>query len=92
MEKAESEARQFITSYLSQKLQDPGLVAEKLDAAGNLIRAGIIDSMGFLMLLAALEARFKLSLDFGDLDPEEFTTLKGLAHHTGRFISPQKGD
>ena len=44
----------------------------------DLIGSGILDSLAFLELVAALESEFNVELDFAELDPERFTTPRGL--------------
>jgi acyl carrier protein len=53
--------------------------APDLPPARNLIADGLIDSLGFLNLVGALESAFAVELDFGERDPDEFTTIGGLA-------------
>jgi acyl carrier protein len=52
------------------------------DVDESLLRLGI-DSMAFLDLVAALEERFAVTIDFTTADPEVFTTLRGLATLVG---------
>ena len=45
----------------------------------DLVGSGIMDSLAFLELVAALESEFNVdALDFAELDPERFTTPRGL--------------
>lgn len=45
----------------------------------HLLNAGVVDSLGFVNLLAAIEERFGIEIDLGDADPDEFLTVGGLA-------------
>ena len=50
----------------------------------NLIGEGVIDSLGFVQLLAELESRLGLAIDFAGLDPEEFAVVGPLSRHICR--------
>ncbi len=47
----------------------------------DLRAGGLIDSLGFIELIAAVEDELGIELDFDDLDPEEITVLGPLARH-----------
>ncbi|MGD9125200.1 MAG: phosphopantetheine-binding protein [Desulfarculaceae bacterium] len=68
----------FVRNRLVRLAQEKGLEAPTLEAQTNLLDLGILDSLGFVQMLMAMEDEFDLELDFSELDPEEFTTLEGL--------------
>jgi len=70
--------RGLILDALEAKLARAGHAREALDGATNLIASGIVDSFGFLELVAALEAKTGVEIDFDGHDPEQFVTLSGL--------------
>lgn len=45
----------------------------------DLIAAGILDSRGFIELMLEVEQRTGSRIDLNDVDPSEFTTIKGLS-------------
>ena len=45
----------------------------------DLMATGLLDSMGFIELLAYVESITGVRIDFSNLDPEEFTSIKGLS-------------
>ena len=52
-----------------------------LDGAGDdycLLDSGLLDSLGFVELVAAIEEEFDVEVDFGSMDPEAFTTIGGI--------------
>lgn len=53
----------------------------------NLLAEGVIDSLGFVQLIAELEQELGTPLDFGDLDPEELTVVGPLS----RYLSQKCG-
>jgi acyl carrier protein len=62
---------------------DPGSVGDDLD----LRVAGVLDSLGFLELVTALEDDLQAELDFDELDPAELTVIGPLARHVGAQVS-----
>ncbi len=65
----------FIRDWIQERRPD----VATLDRTANLVGSGLVDSLGFLTLVGAIETAFSLELDFGDADPELFTTAEGLA-------------
>lgn len=55
-----------------------GLNVAQFDDGMDLLAAGVIDSFGFIDLVAALETRSGLSIDLASVPPESLTTLRGL--------------
>lgn len=72
-----------ITEFLLGKLKDhcSGTAFCDLSTEDNLIEKGVLDSMAFLEFLTAIELSFDISVDFGDIDPNEFLTIDGLARY-----------
>ena len=44
----------------------------------DLLAAGVIDSFGFIDLVAAMETRSGLGIDLAAVPPETLTTVRGL--------------
>jgi acyl carrier protein len=44
----------------------------------DLIAAGILDSRGFIEMMLEVERQAGNRIDLNDVDPDEFTTIKGL--------------
>lgn len=84
-----------ISNFLIDKLQDKfarlGINKEDIDEEFSLIDSGLVDSMGFLDLLAAVEEHFSTELDFEDLDPSEFTTFLGFVRCAAKNIGNTNG-
>jgi acyl carrier protein len=45
----------------------------------DFLKPGIIDSLGVIEMIAAIEKHFKLTIDFEQMDPEEFTILESFS-------------
>lgn len=75
------EARRFVVSQLGNLLLDKGLNPDALPDDFDLLTEGVIDSLGFVELILALEKYFEVKLDFSDLDPEDLTILGPFCRH-----------
>ena len=55
--------------------------SEKIELVedADLMATGVLDSMGFIELLAYLESITGVRIDLSDLDPKDFTSIKGLS-------------
>ena len=72
------EMRTLVMSSLKPKLDLLGFDLAEIDDETNLTGSGIIDSMGFVILIGEIENEFDYEIDLGEYEPEEFTTLGGL--------------
>jgi acyl carrier protein len=57
---------------------EPAAVTSLLHEDVDLLSTGLLDSVGFVELLAALEDRLGYAIDLADVDPADFTTIRGL--------------
>lgn len=71
--------RSVIIDCLGSKLANAGLQGEALTDDFDLLEQGVIDSFGFIDLLANLEDRLSIEIELEKLDDSVFTTLGGLA-------------
>ena len=74
----ENDIRSFLHNYLSNKLNDAGLQGTPLTESDSFLTYGLLDSMGFFELIAEIEERYDIVLEFGEQDPKEFTSINGL--------------
>jgi acyl carrier protein len=70
--------RRFVTDRMRAQAQQKNLLLEKLTDEVNLVETGLFDSLGFVTLIATVEEEFDVEVDFGEVDPETFTTLGGI--------------
>jgi acyl carrier protein len=73
--------RAFVVSELEAPLRRADVDPDELDDAFDLLTSGVVDSLGMLELIEAINERFGLDVDFEGLDPEEMTLLGPLARH-----------
>jgi acyl carrier protein len=67
------DVHRFLGEYFSDQLPAIGVSADALVNQFDLLIEGLIDSLGFLELIAALEGRFAVELDLEQLEVEELT-------------------
>lgn len=72
------EFRAFAIAELSRLKPDTAHALAGLDLETDLITSGIVDSFAFLELCLAIERKTGAIVDLGELEPEQFSTLRGL--------------
>jgi acyl carrier protein len=74
-----ADARALILSECSEALADFGMRPEDVADDLDLRQYGLIDSLGFLELVTAMEDALDIALDLGDIPPEHLTVLGPLS-------------
>jgi acyl carrier protein len=74
-----ADVRALILGECSEALADFGMRPEDVADDLDLRQYGLIDSLGFLELVTALEDALDIALDLGDLPPEHLTVLGPLS-------------
>jgi acyl carrier protein len=83
------DVRMFLESYLTEKLREQGRdMPVDLPDDCDLLLSGIIDSVGLLELITAVQKYCDREIDFEELDPESMTVLGPLC----RYISQQMAE
>ncbi|MEA2275177.1 MAG: hypothetical protein QOC78_137 [Solirubrobacteraceae bacterium] len=73
--------RAFVVSELDVALRRAGFDPDAVDDGFDLLTSGVVDSLGMLELIVAIDERYGLDVDFEGLDPEEMTVLGPLVRH-----------
>lgn len=81
------EVRAFILDRLQSPLAAKGLSPPSVPDDFDLLTEGVIDSMGIVELISALEGQFDIRLDFEELDPENLTIVGPLC----RYVEENSG-
>lgn len=69
----QSEIKNFILKFLEKNNKNTKNIT-------NLLDENLLDSMGFLELISALEENFDIEIDFFDVDPVSFTDINSLSN------------
>lgn len=75
------DVRALILSASGAPLSDPEAVIAGASDDLDLRESGVIDSLGFIELVAAIEDALGIEVDFEALDPGQITVLGPLARH-----------
>jgi acyl carrier protein len=75
------EVRPFIISHLAGSFRENNLAEEEIADDFDLMKMGIIDSIGFLALLSAIEKHFAIEVDFEDMDTENLTVIGSICKY-----------
>jgi acyl carrier protein len=79
--------KSLIASILEPRLISQGITVTTLHDDLDLRGEGIVDSLGFVLLLAELETRLGGRVDLIDLDPEYLTNVGALTRHIVRTMA-----
>lgn len=84
------EARDFVLRYFTSKgLPDFNDEAELLEC--EYLDKGIIDSLGIVELVVAIESRFDIELSSEDMQSGDFGTIGGLINIVERLLGKKSG-
>jgi acyl carrier protein len=80
------EVRLFVLDRVKQPLAAKGLTPGAAPQDLDLLSEGMIDSFGIVELIGDLEDRFRVRLDFDDLDPEVVTVVGPLSEYVAGLV------
>ncbi len=86
-----ADIRALILTAAGSAPVDGGSAIEEASDDLDLRTSGMIDSFGFLELVAAIEDEFGIELDFEGLDPDQITTLGPLARYVHAQVLAARG-
>lgn len=75
------EVREFVLEYLKNKDTSLKLESLQIDDSFDFLEIGIIDSMGLLEMISSLEEQFGITVDFEEMDTDEFTILGSFSQY-----------
>jgi acyl carrier protein len=77
--------RNFIYSSLTKRSEH-----KKIADKDNIIKEGILDSLGLMHLINYIEETFSLKIDDEELIPDNFETVEVISSLIGRLIESEK--
>lgn len=80
-----ADVRAFLAEYFRKPCLERGLDPAALGDDFDLYDQGVVDSLGLMEMLTALEQRFGLEIDFETLEPEVMTVVGPLC----RFVAAE---
>ena len=76
-----SDVRAFVLAELAEPLRAKGLTPEEVPDDFDLLLEGVIDSLGIMLTIAAVEDHFGIDVDFEELDPEDLTVIGSFSRY-----------
>ncbi len=89
---APDSVRAFLVAHVSDRLAAIGVDPEHVTDDLDLVAEGVLDSLGLIELIAAMEARFGVELDFEGLDAGSFGVVGPFSRHISEQLSPTTSD
>lgn len=77
----QADLEKLALDWLASHNRNPDVDPDQLQATTNLLETGILDSISFIDLLAFMEEQTQRQLELAELEPEEFSTIRGLCQH-----------
>jgi acyl carrier protein len=85
-----SDVRAFLTRYLDERLREQGRVLPDVYREDyDLLLSGVVDSLGFIEMIAAAAEHFSCEIDLTALDPEKMTVIGHLSAFIARQLRQQ---
>jgi acyl carrier protein len=82
------DVRSFLLDHFAPAIAAAGFHASDLDDTFNLLKAGIVDSLGVLELIATVEEHFKITVDFETMAAADLAALGSFS----RFVAANAQD
>ena len=79
--------RQFILEHYVTQFRALGLEPGQVPESFDLLLGGVMDSLGVLELVGALETRFNCQLDMAGLDAEKMTIIGPLSEYVAANLA-----
>jgi acyl carrier protein len=73
------EVRTFIISHLADALRENNVGENEITTDFDLMKRGIIDSIGLIQIISAIEEHFGIEIDFEDMDTDSLTVIGPLS-------------
>lgn len=80
----EPELRQLVRTWVRGNSRAPNAREAAIADDTDLLATGLLDSLGFVELLAYVEQTTGRQVDLSDADPSEFTTVHGFCRYALR--------
>ena len=77
------EVRTFLLHRYASAIAAAGVNSAAIGEDFDLLAAGVVDSLGVIEMITAVEQHFKISVDFESMDPTELTVLDKFS----RFVA-----
>ena len=83
-----AEVRAFVLADLDEALREHGVDPAQVGDDFDLLTSGVIDSLGILELIEAVNEHFGIEIDFEELDPEGLTVVGPFSEYVASMAVP----
>jgi acyl carrier protein len=83
-----AEVREFLVQQVSGPLSALGVAPEEVGDRFDLLAEGLLDSLGLVQLIAAIETRFQVEFDLEDLDVEDLGVVGPFSRYVATRARP----
>lgn len=84
------EVRAFLLNWVSAPLSALDLAPDRVTDRFDLLAEGIIDSLGLVEMIAAIEAQFDVELDLEELDVDDLGVVGPFSRYVADRAAPDK--
>ena len=75
-----AEVRDFLLQHFARSIAARGLNPAEIRDDFDFLTAGIVDSLGVIEMISAVEGSFGITVDFETMDPAQLTVLGPFSH------------
>jgi len=84
-EVTESLVRRFLLDEYQEAIRSIGLAPDNLPDDFDFLLTGVIDSLGILEMMGAIEEEFQVEIDLAALDADQITVLGPLSRYVAEW-------
>lgn len=77
----EDQLMDIVLGWVRENNRNPDATNGQIDLNTDLLTVGALDSLSFIDLIGFIESKTGRRIELADIDPEEFTTVKGLCRY-----------
>jgi acyl carrier protein len=81
----ESDVKAFLINHFSKRITGNGLTLDKVGDDFDLLKEGVIDSLGLIEMISQVESHFGVSVDFEALPTDDLTVIGPFS----RYVAAQ---
>jgi acyl carrier protein len=84
----EGDVRQFLLEHFAVAIEASRVNSEDIGDDFDILKAGIVDSLGVLEMISAVEKRFGMTVDFEMIGPADLTLIGPFCRYVANHAVP----
>lgn len=85
------DVKKFIISHLGDSFSDVNVTEDTIADDFDLMKAGVIDSIGLIELISAIEDHFNIEVDFEAMDAKYITVIGPVCRYVEERAQSRNG-